>query len=261
MQVLQLNTVKLQTHEKRLDVILDNPPVNALSKELITELNESLDWLENNDLFSLVVFSGEGKHFCAGADLKERQSMSDEEVASFVSSVCDTFQRVAEISAPTLAAINGTCFGGGLELALACDFRVMADQGFIGLKETSLGIIPGAGGTQRLPKLIGVSKAKYWIFSAQSFTPEEAFEDGVIDWLVTSDDLKTAVYEITKDIVCNAPLALKAAKRAINEGLDLPIRDGLKIENNNYKTIINTEDRREALKAFLDKRTPQWKGE
>ena len=261
MQVPQLNRVKLQPNDKRLDVILDNPPVNALSKELIMELNESLDWLEKNDNFSLVVIIGENKHFCAGADLKERQSMNDDEVSAFVGSVSDTFHRIAEISSPTLAGINGTCFGGGLELALACDFRVMSDQGFIGLKETSLGIIPGAGGTQRLPRLMGVSKAKYWIFSGQSFTPEEALEDGVIDWLVASDDLKTAIDEITKDIVCNAPLALKAAKRAINEGLDLPMKDGLKTENNNYKKIINTEDRREALKAFLEKRTPRWKGE
>lgn len=183
-----------------VQVILNNPPVNALSRPLISDLNQVCDWIKHQKDIRFVTFSGKGKHFCAGADLKERKSMSDEEVKEIVQSISDTFQRIADIPIPTLAAVNGTCLGGGLELALACDLRIMADSGFIGFKETGLGIIPGGGGTQRLPPLIGVSLAKHWIFSAQSFTPEEALGDGVIDWLVDIHDFNDAVNDICQSI-------------------------------------------------------------
>lgn len=260
MSTPNFETLRIKSEHNFATVILSNPPVNALSKQLISDLNGVCDWIQRQENIRVVVFNGEGKHFCAGADLKERKSMSNEEVEKFVKDISDTFQKIAEISIPTLAAINGTCLGGGLELALACDFRIMADQGFIGFKETSLGIIPGGGGTQRLPRIIGVSLAKHWIFSAQSFIPEEALDDGVIDWLVDIGDLSITVNDICRLIGSNAPLALIAAKRAINEGLDLPVKMGLAVEQKAYKTIINTEDRKEALQAFFEKRSPEWKG-
>nr|MCS5661753.1 enoyl-CoA hydratase-related protein [Dehalococcoidia bacterium] len=161
---------------------------------------------------------------------------------------------------PTLAAINGNCLGGGLELALACDMRIMTDDTFIGMKETSVGVMPGAGGTVRLPRLIGESKAKQWIFSAQSFTPEEALGDGVIDWLVEKDELGDAVQEIFGQIAANAPLAIQAAKRSINEGFGWTVKQALEVEQRAYKSIISSEDRQEGLKAFREKRRPKWKG-
>ncbi len=143
---------------------------------------------------------------------------------------------------------------------MACDMRIMTDDTFIGMKETSVGVMPGAGGTVRLPRLIGESKAKQWIFSAQSFTPEEALGDGVVDWLVETDELDDAVQEIFSQIAANAPLAIKAAKRSINEGLGQPVKQALEVEQRAYKSIITSEDRQEGLKAFMEKRRPKWKG-
>ena len=237
-------------------VSLDNPPVNALSRALVDELNKLCDDVQNETV-RMVVISACGENFCAGADLKERAKMDDTEVETFVQYLSDTFQRIVEIPVPTLAAINGNCLGGGLELALACDMRIMTDDTFIGMKETSVGVLPGAGGTVRL---IGESKAKQWIFSAQSFTPEEALGDGVVDWLVEKDELDDAVQEIFGQIAANAPLAIKAAKRSINEGLCQPVKQALEVEQRAYKSIIASEDRQEGLKAFREKRRPKWKG-
>ncbi len=242
-----------------LTVSLDNPPVNALSRALVDELNKLCDDIQDETVRMVVITAG-GENFCAGADLKERSKMDDTEVETFVQYLSDTFQRIADIPVPTLAAINGNCLGGGLELALACDMRIMTDDTFIGMKETSVGVMPGAGGTVRLPRLIGESRAKQWIFSAQSFTPEEALGDGVVDWLVETDELGDAIQEIFGQIAANAPLAIKAAKRSINEGLGQPVKQALEVEQRAYKSIIASEDRQEGLKAFREKRRPKWKG-
>ena len=242
-----------------LTISLDNPPVNALSHALVDELNKLSDDIQDEKV-RMVVITAVGENFCAGADLKEREKMDEQEVETFVEYLSDTFQRIAEIRVPTLAAINGNCLGGGMELALACDLRIIAENSFIGMKETSVGVMPGAGGTVRLPRLIGESKAKQWIFTAQSFTPEEALADGVVDWLVEIDELEDVVQEIFGQITANAPLAIYAAKKSINEGLDQSVKLALKVEQKAYKSIIDSEDRREALKAFSEKRRPKWKG-
>ena len=242
-----------------LTISLDNPPVNALSHALVDELNKLSDDIQDEKV-RMVVITAVGENFCAGADLKEREKMDEQEVETFVEYLSDTFQRIAEIRVPTLAAINGNCLGGGMELALACDMRIIAENSFIGMKETSVGVMPGAGGTVRLPRLIGERKAKRWIFTAQSFTPEEALADGVVDWLVEIDELEDVVQEIFGQITANAPLAIYAAKKSINEGLDQSVKLALKVEQKAYKSIIDSEDRREALKAFSEKRRPKWKG-
>ena len=242
-----------------LTISLDNPPVNALSHALVDELNKLSDDIQDEKV-RMVVITAVGENFCAGADLKEREKMDEQEVETFVEYLSDTFQRIAEIRVPTLAAINGHCLGGGMELALACDLRIIAENSFIGMKETSVGVMPGAGGTVRLPRLIGESKAKRWIFTAQSFTSEEALADGVVDWLVEIDELEDVVQEIFGQITANAPLAIYAAKKSINEGLDQSVKLALKVEQKAYKSIIDSEDRREALKAFSEKRRPKWKG-
>ena len=245
--------------EGLLTAVLDNPPVNALSKPLVDALHDLPEEVDPQD--RMVVITSEGKHFSAGADLKERADMTDDEVAEFVQYLSDTFQRIWEIPVPTVAAINGSCLGGGLELALACDMRILADGASIGLKETSIGVIPGAGGTVRLPRLIGESRAKQWIFSADTFSGEEALADGVVDWLVDPEELDEAVAEMFEKISSNAPLSIQAAKRSINRGLSKSIKEALEAEQTAYRSIIGTRDRREGLTAFKEKRPPDWKGE
>jgi enoyl-CoA hydratase/carnithine racemase len=148
-----------------------------------------------------------------------------------------------------------------MELALACDMRILADGASIGLKETSIGVIPGAGGTVRLPRLIGESRAKQWIFSADTFSGEEALADGVVDWLVDPEELDEEVAEMFEKISSNAPLSIQAAKRSINRGLSKSIKEALEAEQTAYRSIIGTRDRREGLTAFKEKRPPDWKGE
>jgi len=242
-----------------LKAVINNPPVNALSRTLVDALHGLCDRVDSKET-RMVVITSEGNHFSAGADLKERAGMADDEVVKFVQYLSDTFQRIWEIPVPTVAAINGSCLGGGMELALACDIRILADGALMGLKETSIGVIPGAGGTVRLPRLIGESRAKQWIFTAETFTSSEALADGVVDWLVDPDKLDNAVVEIFEKIASNAPLSVKASKHSINSGLSKSIKEALEVEQTAYRSIINARDRREGLDAFREKRRAVWKG-
>ncbi|MFQ5768624.1 MAG: enoyl-CoA hydratase-related protein, partial [Acidobacteriota bacterium] len=206
------------------------------------------------------VLAGAGRTFCAGADLKERQTMSEEEVRRYVAKLSTTFTRLARLPVPTSAAINGTAAGGGCELALACDFRVLDEGGRIGLPETTLGIVPGAGGTQRLPRLMGPSRAKRWIFSGRLFTAREALADGAVDLTSPASQVISTATDLLAGMVHAAPLALRAAKEAIDTGQGLPLEQGLEVEAQAYLRILPTEDRLEALAAFKEKRPPRFKG-
>jgi enoyl-CoA hydratase/carnithine racemase len=239
---------------------LARPPVNALGRQLVADLGAAGAALAADASVRAVVLTGEGRTFCAGADLKERQGMPEEQVRAFVRSLSATFQALAELPMPTVAAINGTAAGGGCELALACDFRVLDAAGRIGLPETTLAIVPGAGGTQRLPRLIGPARAKRWIFSGKLFTAAEALADGAVDLAAPSGKVVEAAVELVADMASSAPLAVRAAKGAVEAALDLPLRAGLEVEWRAYETILPTEDRLEALAAFKAKRKPVFRG-
>ena len=235
-------------------------PINVLSQKFISTLSELFDEISVNDKIRLLIISSSIKHFCAGADLKERADLSIEETAQVVSAIGNCFAKLEKLPFPTISAINGSALGGGLEIALCCDFRVAEDSAILGLPETSLGIIPGAGGTQRLPRLIGLSKAKYWIYSARKFSAEEAFIDGVVDFLSPDGEVLETAIDLATELMENAPLALRAGKMAILKGFELSIKDGLEIEKEAYGITLNSEDRVEALKAFVQKRPPKWSG-
>jgi enoyl-CoA hydratase len=241
-------------------VTIDRPPVNALGRELVEDLGAACAALETNDAARVVVIASRGKVFCAGADLKERQTMSEDDVRRWVPWLSGTFTRLARLPSPTIAALHGVVAGGGLELALACDLRVADASATLGLREVSLGILPGAGGTQRLPRIIGAARAKKWIFTARMFTAAEAHADGVVSAVAPAGGALDAAMALAEEIAANGPLALRAAKRAVEEGLDLPLARGLEAEERAYASIIPTEDRREALQAFMEKRKPAFKG-
>jgi enoyl-CoA hydratase/carnithine racemase len=164
---------------------------------------------------------------------------------------------ISNINVPTIAAINGIAFGGGLELALSCDIRVINEQSKIGLTECSLGVIPGAGGTQRLTKIVGLSVAKEMIFCSQKITAKEAYEIGLVNH-VSPDEVKTRqkALNIAKKVIQNSSTSIQAAKKAIDLGYNINIRDALKIENNYYLKILSSKDRKEGLLAFKEKRIP-----
>jgi enoyl-CoA hydratase/carnithine racemase len=186
--------------------------------------------------------------------------MSVQDVERWVPFLSGTFTRIASLPMPTIAVVAGVAAGGGMELALACDLRIAEEPAKLGLRETALAIIPGAGGTQRLPRLIGPSKAKRWIFTARMHSAAEALVDGAVDLVVPEGQGLTETLALAREIAANGPVAIRLAKRAVDGGLDHPLKTALEHERRCYEGVLPTQDRLEALKAFVEKRTPVFKG-
>jgi enoyl-CoA hydratase/carnithine racemase len=235
-----------------------------LNRQLVGEIFAAAH-LANRDAdrreLRVLILNAEGNHFCAGADLKERQGIPETEVEKVVQGIREAIQAVANIKVPVIAAVQGTAAGGGMELALAADIRVMTETAKMGLRETALAIIPGAGGTQRLTRLIGYSRALEWIATARLFDATECLAHGVANRVVPETELADAALYCAKLIAANGPIAVQAAKEAIRRGMDEPLPAALEIEFECYKRVIPTKDRREALAAFIEKRPPVFKGE
>jgi len=239
---------------------IDKPPVNALGRELVEALGTTLVALREDREARCLVVRSAGSHFCAGADLKERRGMTLAEVREFVPRLAAVCSAVAGLPFPTIAAVRGTAAGGGCELALACDLRILSDDARIGLRETALAIIPGAGGTQRLPRIAGEAVAKRWIFSAQLFTAAEARTDGVAEAVVSGVRLDEEALAMAQAIAANGPIAVRLAKRAIDGGLDLSMDEALALEWQCYEGVLGSSDRDEALSAYAEKRPPRFTG-
>jgi methylglutaconyl-CoA hydratase len=258
--------VKTVLVEKRKDgiaiVTLNRPKAaNALSRQMLAELQVILSDIKKAMDIRVVILTSSGeKAFCAGADLKERRDMTDAEAKQTVRMIGATINEVESLPQPVIAAINGVAFGGGLELALACDIRVGALEAKVGLTETSLAIIPGAGGTQRLPRLIGLGKAKELIFTAKRLTALEAEKIGILEYAVPRSEVLGKAIALAIAMAKNGPLALIQAKKAVNKGIEVDLATGLKIEELAYDVLIPSEDRLEGLKAFAEKRPPEYKG-
>ncbi|TXC93029.1 enoyl-CoA hydratase [Metabacillus litoralis] len=244
-------------------ITLNRPEAaNALSIQLLNELKDTINQCKADRSIRCIILSGSGERaFCAGADLKERSLMTDNQVGEAVALIGECIHSLEELPQPVIAAINGVALGGGLEIALACDLIIASDTAKIGLTETSLGIIPGAGGTQRLPRLIGLAKAKELIYTARKLDAMEAFQIGLIQYVTKADLLKGKAIEIAEKIALNAPLAIQQAKKCMNKGIDVDLKTGLKFERLAYETIIPTKDRLEGLQAFKEKRLPRFIGQ
>jgi enoyl-CoA hydratase/carnithine racemase len=235
---------------------------NALSFPTLLCLRELLSEVANNKNVWAVTLTGAGdKAFCAGADLKERRSMSEEQVVEFVKNIRATMDDIANLPQPSIAILNGHAFGGGCEMALACDLRIMATDALIGLTETSLAIIPGAGGCVRLPRLIGAAKAKEMILLSKKMSAGDALSCGLVNQIADKSELAKSSNALLEQLMANGPLALRAAKAAIDFSGDLAMSDALQKEAECYARIIPTSDRLEALAAFAEKRNPEFKGE
>lgn len=254
------NLVRVEKSENLCIVTIDRPEVrNALSSVVLEELRVIAEELANDTTTRAVIFTGSGeKAFSAGADLKERIGMSEQDTLAFVTKIQRVFQMIADLPMPTIAAINGDAFGGGLELALACDVRVMNKASHIGLTEVSLGIIPGAGGTQRLPRLVGIACAMELIFTARKLTGQDALRIGLVN--AVADDARAEARVMAELIAKNAPLAVRAAKSAIMCTQEKSLHDGLVVELASYHEILDSDDRKEGLRAFREKRAPLFRG-
>ncbi len=235
---------------------------NAFNKALVQALHEAVASLHKDPSARLVLLkSTSPAAFCAGADLKERATMPAGDVAAFVTQLRSLMDSVEALPMPTVAVLEGAAFGGGLELALACDIRLAGPQAQVGLTETSLAIIPGAGGTQRLPRLIGEARAKELIFRAKRLGATEAAAYGLVHHAYES----AAVLEAETQVLCreiagNGPLAVRLAKKAVQEGMQVDLKRGLEVEKACYAQVIPTQDRLEGLAAFKEKRKPVYKG-
>ena len=234
---------------------------NALSRDVNIRLGEVAQELEQDRDVRAVVITGAGeKAFCAGADLKERKGIAAAESGPYINAISTAISEVGAIRKPTIAAINGSAFGGGLELAMACDFRIAVEGCEVGLTEVRLGIMPGAGGTQRLPRLIGEARAKEMIMLGRKIPIARALEIGLVHQVVPRGQLHAGVEGILAELASCAPLSVMHAKSALERGAGLPLDQGLEIERECYDVTLYSADRDEGLAAFAAGRPPVYQG-
>jgi enoyl-CoA hydratase len=232
---------------------LDRPPVNALNTVIHRELREVAEQVSQNREIRAVVLYGGTKAFCGGADIKEMADLHPGEIAVVGKGLNDAVTAVARLPQPVIAAVSGYALGGGCELALAADIRIVAENAVLGLPEITLGVIPGAGGTQRLPRLIGASRAKEMIFTGRSVKGVEAVDIGLANRAVAPEQLLSEAMELARRLAAGATAALTAAKRAIDDGLDGPLAAGLELEAERFTELFATEDQKTGMSSFLER--------
>jgi len=256
-----------RTEDGILLLTLNRPEaMNCMNFDMIETLGKIVTEANFDMTLRVIVITGadppEGKNasFSAGADLAERRTLSDDQVRRFIATVRGTMITVENARVPVIAALNGYAFGGGTELALACDLRIASSNVLMGLTETSLAIIPGGGGTQRLPRIVGMAKAKELVYTARRIDAEMALSIGLVSRVVSPDQLLDAAMELAGEIAKNGPIGVAQAKFAINYGMEASLGVALPLESKAYEITIPTEDRLEALAAFAEKRSPVFKG-
>ena len=253
----------LEDRQDRVVVLTLNRPevMNSFNFPMLLALKARVEAVHFDPEVRVVIITGAGpKAFCAGADLKERATLSEPQVREFIFTIRNLFTFIEYLNKPVIAAVNGIALGGGTELALACDIRLASATATLGLTETRLAIIPGAGGTQRLPRLIGRGKAKELIFTGRKVDAQEALQIGLVNKVCEPETL-LAECRAMAAMICEAgPIAIQQAKYAINYGLEADLHTGLAIESNAYWVTIPSEDRLEGLRAFGEKRKPVYKG-
>lgn len=241
-------------------VTLNHPPVNALTPELLTELAGTFDSLAKDDAVKIVILTGTGRFFVAGADIRVLASIpSSVEGEAMARRGQTILNKIEAFEKPVIAAINGACLGGGLELAMSCHIRLATEGAKLGQPEINLGIMPGFGGTQRLPRLIGRSKAMELILTGESVSAREAMSLGLVSQVVSGDDLLRQALGLARTMVAKSQVALRASLRAICQGTSLDFSDGLALEARLFGELCDTEDRKEGTAAFLEKRQPRFK--
>jgi enoyl-CoA hydratase/carnithine racemase len=235
--------------------------MNVLSRALVAELAQHARQATVEAAVRAVVVTGAGSRaFCAGANLKERLDWNESDIRKWLVELHAGFREIERCSKPWIAAVNGLALGGGCELALACDLRVMDPAAQIGLTETRVGIIPGGGGTVRLSRIIGMGRAKDMILTARRVDADEALQLGLANRISAAGESVSAALALGGEIADNAPIAVAAAKAAIEDGWDLALDIALEAERRHYEKVLLSEDRLEGLRAFAEKRPPKWKG-
>lgn len=256
---MKFNYLKLEVKDHKGIITIDRPPVNALNMEVLKELEGMMYALQANEEVYVVIITGAGKAFVAGADIEEMSKMSADEGMAFGQYGSKVFRTIEHLSKPVIAAVNGFALGGGCELALACDLRIASIKSKFGQPEVSLGITPGFSGTQRLPRIVGRARAKALILTGDMINATEADRIGLVNQVVEPEDLMLTAESIADRIIKNGQLAVKYAKAAINDGVDLDIDSGIAIEKTYFGLCFATEDQKEGMNAFLNKKKADFK--
>lgn len=235
---------------------IDRPErYNALSKKVVESIDRELDSIKKDQDIRVLIITGE-KNFAAGADISEMVDITPEEAKAF--SFTRTFMKLENLEIPTIAAISGYALGGGLELALACDLRIASEDAKLGLPEINLGIMPGAGGTVRLPRLIGEAKAKELIFLGENLTASEAYQYGIVNWLVKSGELMTEAYRLAEKLAEKSQSALRNAKKSIMNKDKHSSKEAFINEAEIWSGLFESSDQKEGMRAFMEKRKPNY---
>lgn len=258
---MNLRYIAFEESESIFTIKINNPPLNVLTDELLNEFNAVIDEIcSKMTCRTLIIRGGGEKAFIAGADINQFPTLNADSGKKLVEKGKKIFDKVANAPFPVLCSINGLALGGGLELALACDIRIVEQHAKLGLPETGLGILPGYGGTQRLASLIGPGKAKELIFTGKTLTAEEAYACGLVEKVVASGQGLQEALKMAKQISGKAPIAISKAKSAINFSLEHSLEEGQELETNAFAHLCLTEDMQEGVKAFKEKRKPIFTG-
>lgn len=242
-----------------LTITLNNPKtMNALNKQMLLELDTAVDAALTEDSVRVIVLTGAGKAFVAGADIGEMSNMDPMEAKEFSKLGASVFSKIENAPKPIIAAVNGFALGGGCELAMACDFRIASQKAKFGQPEVGLGITPGFTGTQRLPRLVGLGKAKELIFTGQIIPAEEAYRIGLADQIVEPDELMNTALQIADKIAANSASAVALSKESINNGVQTDMNTAIDLEVSLFALCFSTKDQKEGMKAFLEKRKPDF---
>jgi len=242
-------------------ITINNPPMNPLTNAVREQILEIMDTLrEKLDEIKVVILTGTGKAFVAGADIKSFPTLTQEAAKARLKLTRALYQQMEDFTRPVICAVNGFCLGGGLELAMSCDIRIASTKAQFGQPEINLGIIPGGGGTQRLPRLVGAGIAKELIYTGQFISAERAAAVGLVNKVVEPDDLMAEAKKIAAYIAGKPVLAVRAAKEAINHGLNMTLHEGLDLESMHWSYLCGTEDQKEGPNAFIEKRKPNFVG-
>jgi len=254
--------LKLEIENKIALLKINRPEaMNSLNEEVLDELELAVDFLKSSEEADVLIITGEGRAFVAGADIAAMSTMSSLDGKSFGEKGNRIFRKIETLDKPVIAAVNGFALGGGCELSMACDIRIASAKAKFGQPEVGLGITPGFGGTQRLPRIVGAAKSKELIFTGEIIKADEALRIGLVSYVTEPEELMEKAYEMAGKFAKNAQLAVRFSKEAINSGIETDIETGLGIEENLFGMCFSTSDQKEGMEAFLGKRKADFKAE
>ena len=250
-----MSFVKYEPQGNIAYLTIDRPEaLNALNAQVLSDLNAALDEIDMNTVRCVIVRGAGEKSFVAGADIAQMKGLTKAEGETFGKQGNDVFLKLENLPIPTIAAVGGYALGGGCELAMSCDIRICSDTAVFGQPEVGLGITPGFGGTQRLARLVGMGMAKQMVYTARNIKSDEALRIGLVNAVHPLSELYAAAEKMASTIASNAPIAVRAAKKAMNDGISLPIADAVVCEEKAFGSCFETKDQQEGMGAFLEKR-------